>query len=141
MIKIFISKFWLLRAQFMRYFIIGFSAFILDIGSLYLLKEYGHVSPVVAVIINQLFILNYVFFLNKHWSFKAVGITHRQLVKFFLLATGNYLISIAWMWLLNHQLKIFYLYVRISNVVLAVTWNFLLYKYWVYRPHTNEIVG
>lgn len=127
--------FWSSRHQFARYFIIGFSAFILDIGSLYLLKEYGHLSAVLAVMINQLFVANYVFFLNKHWSFKAEGITHRQMVKFGILTGFNYIFSVVWMWILNHKLGVYYMFARMMNVVLAVGWNFLLYKYWVYR-HT-----
>lgn len=139
MIQRLISHFWSVRHQFAKYFLIGFSAFILDMGSLYLLKEYGHISAVFAVMINQLFMANYVFFLNKHWSFKARGVTHRQMVKFGILTGFNYIFSIVWMWILNHRLGVYYMFARVANVILAVAWNFLLYKYWVY--HHGSVDG
>ena len=122
-----------MRHQFARYFVIGLSGVILDIGSLYLLKEYLHFRPVVAVIINGIFLLNYVIFLNKYWAFKSAGVTHKQIVRFFILAGINYAISVGWMYFFNEKLLINYLFARVANIALSVAWNFLLYKYWVYR--------
>ena len=65
MLKKIFLRFWSMRHQFARYFVIGLGAVVLDIGSLYLLKEYLHLRPVMAVIVNGVFILNYVFFLKK----------------------------------------------------------------------------
>lgn len=139
MIKKIILYFWSMRHQFARYFIIGFSGVILDVGSLYLLKQYLQLRPVVAVIINGIFLLNYVFFLNKHWTFKSNGITHEQIIRFFILAGFNYAVSIGWMFFFNEKIGINYLLTRISNIALAVAWNFLLYKYWVYK-HKDPVI-
>lgn len=122
-----------MRHQFVRYFVIGIGAVILDVGSLYLLKQYLHVLPFVAVIINGVFILNYVFFLNKYWAFKSTGITHKQVVRFLILSGINYGIAVGWMYVFNHQLGFNYLLVRLANIALSVAWNFLLYRYWVYK--------
>ncbi|MBI2444176.1 MAG: GtrA family protein [Candidatus Magasanikbacteria bacterium] len=137
MIKKIVVHLWTLRHQFSRYFIIGVSAVILDIGTLYLLKEYLQIPPVWAVVINQAVLLNYVFWLNKHWSFRGSGVTHQQAVRFGILAGLNYAFSVGWMWLGNHQLQFNYLLVRLANIILSVGWNFLLYKYWVYRPSVS----
>jgi len=136
------------RRQIIFYTLIGGSAFLLDISTLILLKEYFHLHPVLAVIINQAFIINYVFFLNKHLSFQAAGQTIKQMQKFIILALGNYLFSVFWMWLWVELLDITfkpggifadkdlgYLIGRLSNVLLAVCWNFLLYKHWIYKNH------
>ncbi len=141
MIKKLILHFWSIRKEFTKYFIIGVSAVVLDIGTLYLLKEFLHLQPVVAVIINQAFLINYVFFLNKHWAFKSKGVTHKQMVRFYILALVNYGISVAWMYWFNERLDWQYLIVRIANVALSVAWNFLLYKYWVYREATANYVN
>ena len=127
------AKVWSHRLQFGRYFVVGGSAFILDMSSLYLIKERFNLQPVQAVVINQAFILTYVFLLNKKWSFGSTGQTRTQLAKFLTLAGSNYLISIAWMWFFAHYLPIHYLIARVLNIILATSWNFLLYKYWVYR--------
>ena len=133
MIKKIILHFWSLREKFVKYFITGVSAVVLDIFTLYLLKEYAHFRPVNAVIVNQLFLLNYVFFINKYWSFKAAGMTHKQVVRFLSVCGLNYAISVGWMWIFNERFGVNYLLVRITNVALAVAWNFLLYNHWVYK--------
>ncbi|MDD2757906.1 MAG: GtrA family protein [Patescibacteria group bacterium] len=124
---------WSMRHQFIKYFITGISAVILDIISLYALKEYAGLRPVYAVIINQIFLLNFVFFVNKYWSFKAQGMTTRQAVKFLCVAGVNYLIAVIWMWFFNERLGLNYLLARVINIAIAVAWNFLLYRYFVYR--------
>ena len=139
MIKKAILHFWSMRQQFARYFVIGFSGVILDVGSLFLLKEYLHLRPVVAVIINGVFLLNYVFFLNKYWAFKSTGITHKQMVRFFVLSAANYGISIGWMYIFNHKFGFNYILVRLFNIAISVAWNFLLYKYWVYK-HEEPVI-
>ncbi len=152
MIKKFFNYYWSHRVQFFKYFITGMSAFILDLSSLYLLVGQLHISKVLATLINQIILLNYVFFINKWWSFKSVGTTHRKIVRFYILAASNAAFSVFWMWfftqvvrldvLLHYVVKnkdFDYLIIRTINIVLAVTWNFVLYKYWVYKedPRVN----
>ena len=99
-----------------------------------------------AVALNQILIINYVFFLNKYWSFKSDGQTVKQMIKFGVLMAWNYVFAILWMWLFTQLISftlevnlfggtrdLWYLVVRLVNILLAVSWNFLLYKYWVYR--------
>lgn len=134
MLKRFFLTFWNHRVEFTKYFITGVSGVILDMGSLYALKEYANFSPVVAVVINQAVLVNYVFLLNRYWSFKAhTGMARQQIVRFYILAGFNYIFSIGWMWVLHHDWGVHYLLARLSNIALAVGWNFLLYKYWVYK--------
>ena len=149
--KIFV-RLWALRREFAKYFIIGITAFILDVGSLGILKHYLKISPTIAVILNQPPILLFVFYLNKHWSFRAGGLTHRQFIRFLTLACANYGIAVVWMWFFTHFFHIdtflsdrvqlltatrAVLIIRTVNIALAVAWNFLLYKYWLYA-HTAQ---
>ncbi len=133
MLKKFLLQFWTHRDQFIRYFIIGVSAYLLDIGTLYVFKEHLKVSQTIGVILNQPIIIVYVFLLNRLWSFKSTGLAHRQLVRFFLVAGSNYLFSAAWIWLISEHFGVQYLLARTLNIMLAISWNFLLYKYWVYK--------
>ena len=130
-----------MRQQFARYFIIGIGAVVLDVGSLYLLKQYLHFRPFVAVITNGIFVLSYVFFLNKYWAFKATGVTHKQIIKFLILSGINYAIAIGWMYIFNDKLGFNYLIVRLANIALSVAWNFLLYKHWVYNHEEPAILA
>ena len=121
------------QRQFIKYFIIGSSAFVLDMLTLFILKEWLGLTPTWAIVVNQILMINYVFFLNKYWSFKADGVTHKQIFRYLIVAVSNYFIAIAWMWIFNEKAGLQYLLVRASNIVLAVTWNFLLYKFFVYK--------
>ena len=132
MLKKFLLQFWTHRDQFIRYFIIGCSAYVLDISTLYVFKEYLHLRQTIGVVLNQPIVILYVFALNRFWSFKSTGIAHQQLVKFFTVAGGNYLLSALWIWLVSEKLGLNYLLARTLNIMLAISWNFLLYKYWVY---------
>lgn len=144
MLKIFFN--YLSAKRFLHYSIIGGTAFMLDYGSLFLLKEVFGLSPVVSVILNQPPTILYVFLLNKFWSFKAQGDTLKQAVKFSILMAANYLFAVIWMWFWIQVIDfsfylsaggvgkdIGYMVVRLANIILAVSWNFLLYKHWVYR--------
>lgn len=131
-----LHKIWNHRFEFIKYFVVGVTAFILDTGSLYLLKEKLDLAPVWAIALSQPFILGFVFLTNRTWSFGAKGTAHEsqeQLLKFLALAGGNYLFSLGWMWVMHHELHLHYMLARVANIILAVAWNFLLYKYWVYR--------
>lgn len=129
----------------MQYSVVGSSAFVFDFVSLIILKEVLNFTPIVAVALNQILVINYVFFLNKYWSFKSDGQTIQQMIKFGILMIWNYAFAILWMWfftefvsftlevsLFGEARDLWYLVVRLINILLAVSWNFLLYKYWIY---------
>ena len=125
-----IEKFY--SKEFIKYFIIGCSAVVLDIGTLFIFKNFLGLSAVMSVVVNQLIICNYVFFLNKYWVFSNRNQVAKQIIKYYLLALFNYLIAIIWMWFFHDILGQNYLLVRISNIALSVVWNFLLYKFVIY---------
>lgn len=140
-----------MRVQFAKYFTIGIGAVVLDIWSLHFLVSLK-VDPILSIVINQLVIVNLVFLLNKRWSFGAKGITHKQAIKFYLVAGFNYLFAIAWMWFFTNLLNLhqyveyfgvsqanYYLIVRLVNVAMSVSWNFLLYKFFVYKYEVVDV--
>ncbi len=124
----------LARRQFLSYFLIGASGTLLDLLSLAFFKEVFGWKPVTAVVINQIIIANYVFFLNKFVTFCSRGKTLKRLRNFIILAAWNYVFAVAWMYFLNEKMGYNYLLVRVAGIILAVSWNFLLYKYWIYKP-------
>ncbi|PLX20855.1 hypothetical protein C0584_03660 [Candidatus Parcubacteria bacterium] len=125
------------KKQFAKYFITGVSGFILDILSLYFLKEYLHLAAAQSVMINQIFILFYIFLLNKYWSFNSNNGGLAELKRYLVVVFGNYLFSIVWIWFFSDLIGLYYLAVRTVNIALAVSWNFVLYKKWVYREVKN----
>ncbi|PIT87813.1 MAG: hypothetical protein COU31_00590 [Candidatus Magasanikbacteria bacterium CG10_big_fil_rev_8_21_14_0_10_40_10] len=138
MFKKLILHLWSLRRQFIKYAVIGSSALVLDIGSLFLFINFFHLSPVYGVVINQLIVLNYVFLLNRFWTFRSTHMISGQIIKFASLAGFNYIVSIIWMWFFNGHYGFNYLLVRIANIFLSACWNFFLYKYWIYKKPRLE---
>lgn len=137
------------QSSFIRYFIVGCSAFVLDMGTLFVFTNFFQLHPVVSVVINQIIILVYIFFINKIWSFGSQGETSRELLRFLSLTGLNYIIAVSWMWFWTDKLKISilangvdigYLIARTINIVLAICWNFLSYKHWVYKKHAKTEV-
>jgi putative flippase GtrA len=139
MIKKTFKFFWSLRRQFARYFVVGLTSFFLDMGSLIFLKEVLHVAPFLAVIANQALCLVFVFLMNKYWSFKEHSLTHRQVFRFGVIVVFNYCFAVAAMYIFNHRLGFDYRLVRVGSIILSVSWNFFLYKYWVYVGKTPTL--
>ena len=137
MIKRTITYFWSLRREFAKYFIVGFSGLFLDMGSLILFTEKFGMLPVVAVVVNQSILMTYNFILNKYWSFKNKAMPHKQLVRYLTLAGFNYLFAVVTMYFFNHILNFDYRFVRIVTIATMVSWNFFLYKYWVYKAENS----
>lgn len=117
----------------MKYVVVGASGFVFDIGLLYATKEYLGIRPWLALVITQCVVMAYNFTLNKLWSFGNRDMPHTQLVRYLTLAGINYAVGVIFMYLFNEILGIDYLLVRLGTVLLAVSWNFLVFKYWVYR--------
>lgn len=132
MLKKSVIYLWSLRREFAKYFIIGIFGVILDMSSMILFKEIFGLAPITAVIVNQVFLLVYVFLLNKYWSFRNKEMPHKQIIRFLTLAGFNYFVSVFAMYIFNHKLEFDYRLVRLATIALAVSWNFFLYKYWVY---------
>ena len=134
-----LKYFWSLRRQFAKYFIIGISGVILDMVTLVLFKEVFGIAPTIAVIVNQILLLSYNFYLNKNWSFREKSMPHKQIARFLILALGNYIFSVGAMYIFNHVLDFDYRLVRLATIAIMVSWNFLLYKYWVYKSEPSVI--
>lgn len=125
---------WSLRREFAKYFIVGISAVVFDMGTLIAAKELLDIPATPAVVVNQALVLVYVFTVNKYWSFRNREVPHKQLMRFASLAVFNYGFSVLTMYLFHDHLGFDYRLVRLGTIAVMVSWNFFLYKYWVYRP-------
>ncbi|MEK7623454.1 MAG: GtrA family protein [Patescibacteria group bacterium] len=136
----FITYLWSLRRQFAKYFLVGISGFVLDLGSLIFFKRVLGLGATTAVVLNQPIVLVYNFALNKWWSFRNHALPHWQLVRYLCIAGGNYIFSVTAMHLLHDQMSIDYRLARVMTVAAMVPVNFWLYKHWVYteKSQTNS---
>lgn len=133
MIKKFLQYFWGVRFEFTKYFIIGFSGLFLDLGLLWLFVKIFNFNPTLSLVFTQIILIIYNFLLNKYWSFKNKELPQKQFVKYLILFVINYFIGIIIMYLFNELLDFQAISVRAITIAMSVSWNFILYKYWVYK--------
>lgn len=132
---------WSLRHEFIKYTVVGVSGLFLDMGTLILFTERFGFHPVVSVIFNQAVVLSYNFTLNKYWSFRNRALPHRQIVRYGTLMGWNYLFSVGAMYVFHTHVGFDYRLVRLASIAVMVSWNFLLYKFWVYRETEIKTQG
>lgn len=133
MLKRIIKFAWNSRNEITKYLIVGVSGLAIDIGTLTILKENAGLTPVLAVVLNQLLMLAYNFSLNKYWSFRNRDMPHWQLIRYLMLAGWNYIFSVGSMYFFHQQFGFEYRLVRIASIAVMTLWNFALYKFWVYQ--------
>jgi putative flippase GtrA len=122
-----------ITGQFIKYVITGLVSFTTEISLVYLFTEvvklwyiYSNSMALLAV-----FIIN--FSLNRFWAFRSRQPFVKQLIMsgtlFFLnLVAGN-----AIMYFFTETIRLYYLFSKVIATGMAVTWNFLLYKYYIYK--------
>jgi dolichol-phosphate mannosyltransferase len=123
--------------QFIKYVIVGGSGVLLDLVTFTFFTEVVLFLPWIAVACNQLIVIGYNFSLNKYWSFRNTALPHWQFFRYMTLAIINYLVGVGVMYLFNQLIGINPYIVRLSTIMLSVSWNFLLYKYWVFTHVTD----
>jgi putative flippase GtrA len=128
-----ISFLWQHRGEVLRYLFVGGSGFFIDVGILYFFKEILFLSATLGVVFSQAVVMFYNFFLNKYWSFGSKESGHTQFVKFIFLMGVNYSSGVGAMYVFHDIFSYNYIFVRVCTVGFFVPFNFLLYKYWIYK--------
>ena len=131
---------WSMRHQFIKYFIVGISGFVLNFSLLIFAKEILGISAVVATAVIGLLLMSFNFLLNKYWSFREKSMPHKQIIRYLILNGANYIFSVISMYVFHDRLGYDYRLVNVGTVMLMVTWNFLLFKYWVYKVEVVKVI-
>lgn len=118
--------------KIVKYLIAGVSTVFLDFLSLIAFKELFFFSATLAVIINQIIIWLYNFNIHKYWTFSNNSLPYKQLLRYLVLAIGNYLVSILAMYIFSDSLGLNYLGVRLASIICLTLINYIIYKTWVY---------
>lgn len=123
---------WGERIRISKYLVSGFSAFGIDWVVYYVatralnFPEFG--SNVVSVLSGATF----AFLANKYWSFGSRANTARQTKRFAALFIFNYVFQQVGFYVSINYLNFHDLFAKIILIGLMVSWNFIIYKYWVY---------
>lgn len=119
--------------QFVKYGVVGTSSVVIDMVIIFVFTEFFGLWYMFSAVISQTVAVIFNFLMNRNWSFRSNGVVHRQAVRYFILLGFNYLYQLIALWLLVETLHLHYLLAKIFIAMLMVTWNFLMFKYVVYK--------
>lgn len=123
---------WNERIRISKYLISGFSAFAIDWGVYLVCTRAFHMNEYIANIVSVLVGATFAFLANKFWSFGHRENTGRQTQRFAVLFVFNYLFQQTGFYVALNYLHAHDLIAKIVLIGMMVSWNFLIYKYWVY---------
>lgn len=124
---------WHNRKEIVKYLIVGFSAFAIDYALFAIMHKYFGLWYITASIISQAVTLTYIYVLNRTWSFRSQGSKRKQVKRFAFLQAWNNVFQIGALWITVEVIGLMPLLAKIIVVAIIVSWNFLLYKYFVYN--------
>lgn len=132
-----VARAWEERVKFIKYVIVGTASVAIDVALLIFFADLLKFNPTLSVVINQALVMGFNFTLNKKWSFGSTGATHKEFIRYCILAGWNYCFSVLAMYLGNELWGIHHLIVRVISIMCMVLWNFALFRFWVYRQKTS----
>jgi putative flippase GtrA len=119
--------------QFVKYVITGLVSFAVELSLVYLftdvLKIWYIYSNSIALFL--VFIIN--FSLNRFWAFRSKQPFMKQLITSGMLFALNLVVGNAVMFFFTETVHLYYLFSKVIATGMSVTWNFFLYKYYIYK--------
>lgn len=122
------------RTQIVRYLITGFTAFGAEYGLYILLYRVWGWHYIAASTVVYAIMFWFVFIINRNWSFQSEGNIKKQVVQYGLLFLFNLTVAnIVLMYLFIDILGISAYLSPILKMSCVVCWNFLIYKFIIYK--------
>jgi putative flippase GtrA len=119
--------------QFVKYVITGLLSFGTEISLLYLFTDLLNFWYIYANSIALLVVYVINFSLNRFWAFRSRQPLLRQAAASGILFVLNLLVGNGMMFVLTEIGHLYYLFSKVIATGMAVTWNFFLYKYYIYK--------
>jgi len=110
-----------------KFAVVGFSAFIIDFGTTYLLKEKAKANKYLANTIAFIISASYNFTLNRMWTWKSMdNQIAMQAFKFSLVMTTGLLIANGLIYIFSDRMKINFYVSKLMAVSVVMVWNFTM---------------
>ena len=134
------EKYKSLMFEFMRYILVGGSAFLIDFGTLWIFKEFIFLGKhlFIATFIGYMVGLIYNFILSSGFVFKDgfKKIKHKE-IQSFIIFTSIGLIGLGLtevlMYLFVNIVALYYLFAKIITGAIVVFWNYIARKVIIYK--------
>jgi putative flippase GtrA len=116
-----------LIAKAFKFAVVGFSAFIIDFSSVYLIKEKAKANKYLANTIAFILSASFNFALNRAWSFGSQDPdVWGQAIKFALSMTAGLLIATGLIYLFSDRMKLNFYISKLMAVSVVMVWNFTM---------------
>lgn len=126
-----------------KYAIVGVIGTSIDLGSLYLFVELGHIPVILASVFSFLLAVVNNFILNKVWTFQNKSKNYRKLfIKFLIVSVVGLGLTIFCMHLFVNIVHIWYILAKALTSLVVLSWNFLGNKFWTFyinQKHSQQI--
>lgn len=120
--------------QITRYLITGFTAFGIEYSLYVFLYKFIGLYYILSSFIVYAVVFLFSFFVNRNWSFESEGDVRRQILLYFLLFLFNLFFgNIVLLYFLTEYVGLDPLFSPFIKMGLIVCWNFLIYKYVIYK--------
>ncbi len=120
-----------------KYLLVGGSTFLLDYLLNWVLIYVVHIHYLVVGYISSPLVLLFNYYTHRVWTYSDVGSrkgkNYRQLAKYLTLVGFNLLANMVIMYVFYGSLELSLLATKVIGTALAITWNFPIQRYWVYR--------
>ena len=124
-----------LQRHLFYYLVVGGLTVVVDVALLALLREFYGVPLGVATTVAYCSAVVVNFLLNRTAmsSSGSRGLTQHAL-RYGSLVVANYVITLAVVTTAGHMSDRWYLVAKLAVVAASTSWNFLLYRHWVFTP-------
>ena len=120
--------------QLMRYLVTGFTAFGIEYALYVLLYKVVGFNYILASVVVYALVFGFSFLVNRKWSFESTGDIKRQTVLYLMLFLFNLVVSNVFLLrFFTETLGINALISPFLKMACVVCWNFLAYKYIIYK--------
>jgi len=121
--------------QLFRYAIVGWLAFIFDIGILYILTEYFDVYYLFSAVIAFAIALSIDYYITIIWVFNKRTIDSRyiELLIFATIGLTGLLLNVFIIWFFTEITNIYYIFSKIISSFMIYLWNFFARKIILYN--------
>lgn len=119
--------------RWIRHLIAGGSGTVLYIGMIAFFVEITDMHPVRATAISFIFIMSYIYILNRIWVYNTTGRHSRTVIRYITVASISFILNTGIMYIVVEQLEAWYGFGIIAAALIVPLTNFLLNYFWAFK--------
>lgn len=122
------------------YGLVGGTAFVIDLGSLVLLRDVAHAPLPLATAVSLVAGLAASYTLQRFLTFRRNSVDWHSVWKYVLLVTFNWVMTT----LIIHAVEsagVSYVLGKFGSTAVITVWNYFLYRFWIFRSSSGVLAA